>query len=76
MSSEINLDCQLLNLMTTGLKVTKIKKIVRGGEGGRNDMRERDEAGNTNLRGKLCTNDLLIKVACFVRYYIFNVKSS
>ncbi len=35
-------------------------------------------SGNTNLREKLSTLDLLIEVACFVKManYIFNVKSS
>jgi hypothetical protein len=29
--------------------------------------RERDEAGNTDLGGRLSTVDLLIRVACFVK---------
>ncbi len=34
------------------------------------------DAGNTYLRGKLSTVDVLIKVACFVKkvYDIFNIK--
>jgi hypothetical protein len=31
-------------------------------------------AGNTNLEGGLCTVDLLITVACFVKGNIFNIK--
>ncbi len=41
-------------------------------------QKSRVNPGNTNLRGKLSTVDLLIKVACFVTKVndIFNIKRS
>ncbi len=51
-----------------------------GGGGIRNILMYHDHvyAGNINWRGRLCTVDLFIKLACFVTKvnYIFSIKMS